>query len=219
MRILVYEDDPAIGDGLKRRLQQEGYTVDWLEEGISLSSAEEYDDFTVIILDLGLPGEDGMTILENLRHLGANTPVLILTARDSVTDRVKGLDANADDYLTKPFVMEELLARVRALARRKAAKAQKTIIYGNIKIETSGMTVHKGMAVIEFTPKIFNLLLTLVSNSGRVLTRAELGEKLYGWDGDAESNTLEVYISQIRRKLGSDIIKTVRGIGYMSPKK
>jgi two-component system response regulator QseB len=218
MRILIYEDDPAIGDAVKRRLQQDGYTVDWVEEGVSLRSADEYDAFTVIILDLGLPGEDGLSVLKGLRAMGSGTPVLILTARDSLGDRVKGLDASADDYLVKPFMMDELLARVRALARRKAAKAHDIVRYGEIEIETAGLIVRKNGEVIEFTPKLFNLLLALVINSGRVLTRTEIDEKLYGWGGEAESNTLEVYISQIRKKLGSGFIKTVRGVGYMVPR-
>lgn len=218
MRILIYEDDPAIGDAVKRRLQQDGYTVDWVEEGVVLGSAAEYDDFTVIILDLGLPGEDGLVILKGLRALGSNTPVMILTARDSVEDRVTGLDASADDYLVKPFVMDELLARVRALARRKAAKTQDVIRYRDIEIEPTGFVVRKAGEAIDFTPKLFNLLLTLVVGSGRVLTRDELYERLYGWSGEAESNTLDVYISQIRRKLGSDFIKTVRGVGYIVPR-
>lgn len=218
MRILIYEDDPSIGDAVTRRLQQGGYTVDWVEEGVGLGSAAAYDDFTVIILDLGLPGEDGMTILKDLRAKGSNTPVLILTARDAVDDRVKGLDASADDYLVKPFVMDELLARVRALSRRKAAKAQDVVRYRDIEIETAGLIVRKNGKAIEFAPKLFYLLLTLVVNAGRVLTRSELDEKLYGWGGEAESNTLEVYISQIRRKLGADLIKTVRGVGYIVPR-
>ena len=218
MRILIYEDDPAIGDALTRRMRQEGYAVDWVEEGVALGSAAEYDDFTVIVLDLGLPGEDGLTILRGLRALGSNTPVLILTARDSVEDRVTGLDASADDYLVKPFVMDELLARVRALARRKAAKTRDIIRYRDIEIEPAGFVVRRAGEVIDFPPKLFNLLSSLVVNSGRVLTRGELYERLYGWSGEAESNTLDVYISQIRRKLGSGLIKTVRGVGYIVPR-
>ena len=218
MRILIYEDDPAIGDAVTRRLQPGGYTVDWVQEGVALRSAAEYDDFTVIILDLGLPGDDGLTILKGLRAMGANTPVLILTARDSLEDRVRGLDASADDYLVKPFMMDELLARVRALARRKAAKARDTVRCGDIEIEPAGLIVRKNGEVIDVAPKLFNLLLTLVVNSGRVLTRSELDEKLYGWSGEAESNTLEVYVSQLRRKLGADLIKTVRGVGYIVPR-
>lgn len=218
MRVLLFEDDQLIGDAIRKRLERDGYTVDWLTEGIDLGDAQAFEDFTLIILDLGLPDMDGLEILKKARAYGADTPILILTARDSTSDRVAGLDAGADDYLTKPFQMDELLARCRALARRKSGRASHKICYRDIELLPAAFEVTQNGKAITFSPRTFNLLQMLIEANGRVLTRSVLEERLYGWDGEAESNTLEVFISQIRRKLGADVIKTIRGVGYMAPR-
>ncbi len=218
MRVLLFEDDHLIGEAIKKRLEREGYTVDWLMDGIDLGDSKSFDIFTLIILDLGLPEMDGLEILRKARERGADTPFLILTARDATSDRVAGLDAGADDYLIKPFEMDELLARCRALARRKSGRTSHKICYRDIEILPASFEVYQNGKLVSLSPRTFSILQMLVESNGRVLTRSTLEDHLYGWEGGAESNTLEVFISQIRRKLGADLIKTIRGVGYIVPR-
>ncbi|RED47696.1 response regulator transcription factor [Aestuariispira insulae] len=218
MRILLVEDDPLIGDAIRGSFSRAGDTVDWITDGADASELPEIDGFDMMILDLGLPGKDGMDILQEIRGRGHFLPILILTARYEMDNRVRGLDLGADDYLVKPFAMEELMARCRALARRRETKQSHRLTYRDLVIDPAALTVSKSDRDIPLTPKVFGLLRLLLENQGRVLTRRTLEDHLYGWDGEAESNTLEVFISQIRRKLGADLIQTIRGVGYVLPK-
>lgn len=215
MRILLVEDDPLIGDAIRTRLTRSGMTVDWLEDGGDLDGITEMDRFDLMILDLGLPGRDGLEILKERRASGDGLPILILSARYELDSRVRGLDLGADDYLVKPFAMEELLARCRALARRRANRQTEILRYRDLQIDPASLAVTRGSESIALTPKAFALLRLFVENQGRVLTRHALEDHLYGWGGEAESNTLEVFVSQIRRKLGPELIQTIRGVGYM----
>ncbi|NYZ11444.1 response regulator transcription factor [Azospirillum sp. RWY-5-1] len=218
MRILLIEDDPLIGDAIRTRLTRAGMTVDWLEDGASLDGVTELDAFDLMVLDLGLPDCDGLDILHRQRADGHGLPILILSARYELDSRVRGLDLGADDYLVKPFAMEELMARCRALARRRGDGRPGILHYRDLRIDPASLAVLRGADSIALTPKVFALLLLFVENQGRVLTRNALENHLYGWSGEAESNTLEVFVSQIRRKLGADLIQTIRGVGYMLPK-
>ncbi|ALG72964.1 hypothetical protein VY88_14860 [Azospirillum thiophilum] len=218
MRILLVEDDPLIGDAIRARLTRAGMTVDWLENGASLDGVTEMDAFDLMVLDLGLPDRDGLEILREQREGGHGLPILILSARYELDSRVRGLDLGADDYLVKPFAMEELMARCRALARRRGDRRSEVLQYRDLRIDPAAFAVQRGGENIALTPKAFALLRLFIENQGRVLTRHALEEHLYGWSGEAESNTLEVFVSQIRRKLGPDLIQTIRGVGYMLPK-
>jgi two-component system response regulator QseB len=218
MRILLVEDDPLIGDAIRTRLTRSGMTVDWLVDGVGIGGITELDDFDLMILDLGLPGRDGLEILRERRAGGHRLPILILSARYELDSRVRGLDLGADDYLVKPFAMEELMARCRALARRRGNRRPEVLQYRDLRIDPASLAVLRGGDSVALTPKVFALLLLFVENQGRVLTRHALEDHLYGWSGEAESNTLEVFVSQIRRKLGGDLIQTIRGVGYMLPR-
>ncbi|MGQ9369234.1 response regulator [Azospirillum sp. ST 5-10] len=218
MRILLVEDDPLIGDAIRARLTRAGMTVDWLTDGSGLDAATELDAFDLMILDLGLPGRDGLDILREQRAGGHGLPILILSARYELDSRVRGLDLGADDYLVKPFAMEELMARCRALARRRGERRAEVLRYRDLRIDPACHAVLRGDESVVLTPKVFALLQLFVENQGRVLTRHALEDHLYGWGGEAESNTLEVFVSQIRRKLGPELIQTIRGVGYMLPR-
>ncbi|TSD86172.1 response regulator transcription factor [Mycobacterium sp. KBS0706] len=218
MRILLVEDDPLIGDAIRARLTRSGITVDWLRNAAGLDGITELDAFDLMILDLGLPDRDGLEILREQRAAGHGLRVLILSARYELDTRVRGLDLGADDYLVKPFAMEELMARCRAIARRRGDRRSEVRQYRDLRIDPASFAVLRGGESITLTPKVFALLLMFVENQGRVLTRHTLEDHLYGWGGEAESNTLEVFVSQIRRKLGADLIQTIRGVGYMLPR-
>lgn len=215
MRILLVEDDLLIGDAIRARLTRAGMTVDWLTDGAAVDRSTGLDAFDLMILDLGLPNRDGLEILRTQRAGGQRLPILILSARYELDSRVRGLDLGADDYLVKPFAMEELMARCRALARRRGDRRPDALHYRGLRIDPASLAVVRGRDSIALTPKVFALLLLFVENQGRVLTRNALEDHLYGWGGEAESNTLEVFVSQIRRKLGADLIQTIRGVGYM----
>lgn len=215
MRLLLIEDDQALGDGIHQALKREGYTVDWLQDGSSGSHALLSESFDLVVLDLGLPRLDGLEVLRRLRQSGSLIPVLILTARDATEDRIAGLDAGADDYLIKPFDLAELKARLRALLRRSAGRAQMLIEHAGITLApTTQQVTYNGQAVA-LTPKEYQLLHELLSPPGRVMTRERLIQLLYGWNEEAESNTLEVHIHHLRKKLSTDLIRTVRGVGYL----
>jgi DNA-binding response OmpR family regulator len=215
MRLLLVEDDKALGEGLRLGLRQEGYTVDWLEDGASALHALLSEDFDLLVLDLGLPRMSGLQVLRELRRSGSALPVLILTARDATEDRIAGLDAGADDYLVKPFDLDELKARLRALLRRSAGRAELRIEHAGVSLDPSSQQVSYQGKPVPMTPKEYLLLHELLSQPGKVLTRERLAQLLYGWDEEAESNTLEVHIHHLRKKLFSGLIRTVRGVGYL----
>ncbi len=218
MRLLIVEDDPLIGDGLVAGLTREGYSADWVEDGQSAIHAVEVNDYDLAILDLGLPDLTGLDVLAGLRRTGKPTAVLILTARDGIDDRVVGLDSGADDYLVKPFDMEELKARLRSLQRRLHGRKEARINIGDVVLEPASSRVTLKEKPVQLSAKEFALLLHLMENAGRVQSKRQLEDTLYGWADGVESNTLEVYIYQLRRKLGSDFIRTIRGLGYVVEK-
>jgi two-component system response regulator QseB len=218
MRILLVEDDELLGDGLRTGLVQYGYAVDWLKDGISADQALKTENFDLVVLDLGLPKMTGIQVLQNMRSRGTTIPVLILTARDSVDDRIKGLDSGADDYLTKPFDLDELCARLRALQRRFSSRAEPLLVHENITLDPASHTVTMDGAVMSVSRREFALLHKLLENAGRVLSREHLTQSLYGWGEDVDSNALEVHVHNLRKKFGQDFIHTIRGIGYMIDK-
>ncbi|MNQ87969.1 Transcriptional regulatory protein QseB [compost metagenome] len=215
MRLLLVEDDNALGAGVRSGLRQEGYTIDWLTDGASALHALLNEEFDLAILDLGLPRMDGVQVLQQLRASGSTLPVLVLTARDALDDRILGLDAGADDYLVKPFDLNELKARLRALLRRSAGRPQVLIEHAGVVLDPANQQVSYQGNPVALTPKEYQLLHELLSQPGKVLTRERLLQTLYGWDEEAESNTLEVHIHHLRKKLFSELIRTVRGIGYL----
>jgi two-component system response regulator QseB len=218
MRILLVEDDELLGDGLRNGLVQEGYTVDWLKDGTSADQALQTETFDLIVLDLGLPKISGIKVLQNLRARGLTIPVLILTARESIEDRIKGLDSGADDYLTKPFDLYELCARLRALQRRFSSRAEPMLVHENISLDPASHTVTIDNEAVSVSRREFALLHKLLENAGRVLSREHLTQSLYGWGEDVDSNALEVHIHNLRKKFGQTFIRTIRGIGYMIDK-
>jgi DNA-binding response OmpR family regulator len=214
MRVLLAEDDELLGDGVRAGLQQAGYAVDWVTDGADAADALDTHDYDAVVLDLGLPIVGGLEFLERMRKSGSTVPVLILTARDTVADRVKGLDTGADDYLVKPFDLDELLARLRALVRRSGGRAEPLIRHGGIVLNPGAHTVLKGEENVELSPREFVILQELLEHTGKVLSREGLEQKLYGWDDEIASNAVEVHIHHLRRKLGADLIRTIRGVGY-----
>ncbi|MFZ4789902.1 MAG: winged helix-turn-helix domain-containing protein [Candidatus Competibacteraceae bacterium] len=214
MRILLAEDDPMIGDSLRKGLRDEGFTVDWVQDGRSAERVLEVTEYALALLDLGLPYKDGLAVLRGWRQRGLNVPVLILTARDAVPDRVKGLDSGADDYLVKPFDLTELLARMRALLRRQSGRARDLIEIGALRIDPAAHTVDYQGQPASLSAREFALLQALAEAPGVVLSREQLEERLYGWGEEVESNTVEVHIHNLRRKLNPRVIRTVRGVGY-----
>lgn len=218
MRVLLVEDDEMLGDGLRVGLVQYGYAVDWLKDGLSADQALKTENFDLVVIDLGLPKMPGITVLQNLRSRGQTMPVLILTARESVEDRVKGLDSGADDYLTKPFDLDELCARLRALQRRFSSRADPLLVHENITLDPAAHTVTLNGDLMNVSRREFSLLQKLLENAGRVLSREHLTQSLYGWGEDVDSNALEVHIHNLRKKFGQAFIHTIRGIGYMIDK-
>lgn len=215
MRLLLIEDDEILGDGLRTALQQAGYTVEWLRDGREALLAIESVEYAAVVLDLGLPGVSGLDVLRTMRQKKVTTPVLILTARDTVRDRVEGLDTGGDDYLVKPFDVGELQARLRALLRRSAGRASPMLELDGLRLDPASHTVTLDDAAVELSPREFVILQELLENAGRVLSRERLEESLYGWGDEIASNAIEVHIHHLRRKLGSEWIRTVRGVGYM----
>jgi len=219
MRLLLVEDDSMIGDSVRQGLRQDGFTVDWVRDGLGAERALHNEVYELLVLDLGLPKKDGLDVLKTLRHRGNRIPVLILTARDTVADRVKGLDAGADDYLVKPFDLDELAARIRALLRRQSGRAEPAIQLGDLRLNPATREVTFQGKPLSLSAREFSLLEVFLDRPGIVLSREQLEEKLYGWGEEVESNAVEVYIHALRRKLGQDFIKNVRGVGYMVPKR
>ena len=222
MRILVVEDDALLGDAIQAGLRQSGYAVDWMKDGVSAAQALTTEPYAAVILDLGLPRLSGLEVLHRLRsrniQTNAQTPVLILTAMDTVDDRIKGLDTGADDYMVKPFDMGELAARLRALVRRASGKTTPLLQVSGIKLDPAAHCVLYQDKPVELSAKEFALLHALMLNSGKVLSRARLEEQLYAWGDEVESNTVEVHIHHLRRKLFPELIETIRGVGYLMPR-
>ncbi len=214
MRLLLAEDDPLLGDGIVTALQREQYSVDWFKDGVSALHAATNETFDLIILDLGLPRMDGFQFLRALRERKLNAPVLVLTARDDVDDRVNTLDLGADDYLVKPFALKELLARLRALHRRHHGQANNVISRGSLVLNIQSHNVELDGTLINLPRREFALLQRLMENQGSILSREQLEQSLYAWDDEIGSNTIEVHIHYLRKKLGNDVIRTVRGMGY-----
>ena len=217
MRLLLVEDDPMIGAGVQSGLRQEGHTVDWVRDGKAAELALASGVHEMLLLDLGLPHKSGLELLSGLRRQGLDLPVLVITARDSVADRVKGLDAGADDYLVKPFDLDELSARIRALMRRQAGRASPVIEHGPLSLNPATHEVTLNGTPVNLSGREFALLHALLEQPGMPLSRAQLEERIYGWDEEIESNAIEVYIHSLRRKLGAEWIKNVRGVGYRVP--
>jgi len=222
MRVLLVEDDAMIGDSVKLALRQEGFTVDWVQDGeagLSAAGGQGEDAcYDIVLLDLGLPRRSGLDVLRTLRARGVRTPVLILTARDAVADRVAGLNAGADDYLVKPFDLQELAARMHALARRAEGRAEPLLRHGDIVLNPATREVTLAGDPVHLSAREFALLSALLARPGKVWSVAQLQERLYGWDDEVGSNTVEVYIHALRKKLGAALIRNIRGVGYVVPR-
>src|SRR6218665_188472 len=214
MRILLLEDDPSLGSSLQSWLQLDGYAVDWLQRGDQAAAALATHDYQCVLLDRGLPGLQGDAVLAALRQRGVLVPVIVITARDTLADRVEGLDLGADDYLVKPFALEQLSARVSALLRREARQGSTALRHGSVVLDTAAKQVTRDGAPVALTAREFAVLRALMRRPGQILSRAQLEEALYGWGEEVESNTIEVHIYNLRKKLGSGFITTVRNQGY-----
>ena len=215
MRILLVEDDRMIGEAVTIALKDAAYAVDWVEDGAAASNVLEDGNHQAVLLDLGLPRHDGFEVLRRLRRLGKQIPVIIITARDEVADRIKGLDLGADDYLVKPFDVNELLARLRAIIRRQGGQAAPILSNGDISLDPASHEARRGDVAQLLSSREFSLLHALLLHPGTILTRAELEERIYGWNEEVESNAVDFLIHGVRKKLGADIIKNVRGAGWM----
>jgi len=218
MRVLVVEDDSMIAQGLQTGLRQSGFTVDWIRDGKNASAALSSSSFDLVLLDLGLPGRDGLDVLREARRRGDATPVIVLTARDEVQSRIAGLDAGADDYIVKPFDLDEVVARMRSVLRRVAGRGETGIQHRDLRLDPVTRTVEQGGKPVGVSAHEFAVLEALLQRPGAVLSRAQLEDRLYGWEAQIGSNAVEVYIHGLRRKLGNDAIRTLRGVGYFVPK-
>lgn len=214
MRILLAEDDPMLGDGLRAGLRQLGFQVDWVRDGVAAERELASGDYAAAVLDLGLPLKDGLDVLQALRGRKVNTPVLVLTARDAVPDRIRGLDLGADDYVVKPVDLHELGARLRSLVRRSHGQLQDALRCGAVLLDPSARQVSLNGEAVALSTREFDLLHVLMLNAGRVLSREQLEQQLYSWGYEVDSNAIEVHIHHLRRKLRPDLIQTVRGVGY-----
>jgi len=217
MHILLVEDDPLLGDGLRAGLRQLGFQVDWVQCGIAAERELRAQEYAAAVLDLGLPRKDGMDVLAAVRAAGLATPVLVLTARDAVPDRIRGLDAGADDYVVKPVDLHELAARLRALVRRAHGQPRDRLQAGDVELDPAARTVRRAGVPVPLSTREFDLLHALMLNANRVMTREQLEQHLYSWGQEVESNAVEVHIHNLRRKLGSTLVQTVRGVGYVLP--
>lgn len=218
MRVLIVEDDPLLGDALMVGLKQRGFEPDWVQDGREAQTVMRVEPYAAIILDLGLPGLTGLELLRTERARGNKVPVLILTARDAVQDRIRGLDSGADDYVVKPMDLDELAARLRALVRRSKGDPAPLLHVGDVALDPAARIVTRDGQPIDLQPREFALLQELMLNAGRVLSREQLEERMYRWGEEVESNAVEVHVHHLRRKLGADIVKTIRGVGYVMPR-
>ncbi|MCU7841279.1 MAG: response regulator transcription factor [Candidatus Thiodiazotropha sp. (ex Troendleina suluensis)] len=214
MRILLAEDDRHLGEGLTLGLKQLGHTVDWVLDGVAAEQALSTENLDALILDLGLPRQDGLHVLQKIRKEGMDLPVLILTARDTVENRIQGLDLGADDYVVKPFDLLEVNARLRAITRRREGRSAPVINYADLELDPAARSLMKAGEEIKLGANEFAVLEYLLTHQGRILSRQSLEESLYGWDEGVESNAVEVYIHHLRKKLGKELIRTIRGVGY-----
>ena len=218
MRVLLVEDDGMIAQGLQTALRQSSYAVDWVADGKSAEAALQDSVFDLVLLDLGLPLRDGLHVLRAMRQRGDATPVIILTARDETQQRIAGLDAGADDYIVKPFDLDEVMARMRSVLRRAAGRGDPAIQHGDLRLDPVSRTVERNGTPVSLSAHEFSVLEALLQRPGAVLSRSQLEDRLYGWDDQIGSNAIEVYIHGLRRKLGNDAIRTLRGVGYFVPK-
>ena len=216
MRLLLVEDDPMIGEGLVKGLRDDGYAVDWVRDGVAALAAlaDAQSDFSVVVLDWNLPRQNGLAVVQAVRASDNRVPVLMITARDGLGDRIKGLDGGADDYLVKPFELAELKARLRSLLRRRDGRASSEIVHGRLVLDPIMHTARLRDTAVAVTPREFALLRVLMQRPGAVLSRAQLEEHLYGWDESVQSNAIEFLIHGVRKKLGSTVIENVRGVGW-----
>jgi DNA-binding response OmpR family regulator len=214
MRVLLAEDDPLLGDGLRAGLRQLGFLVDWVRDGEAAERELRTCSYAAAVLDLGLPLKGGMEVLASIRRAGITLPVLVLTARDAIPDRIRGLDVGADDYVVKPVDLHELAARLRALVRRAHGQPQERLSVQDVTLDPAARSVTRAGVPVTLSAREFDLLHALMLNAGRVLSREQLEQHLYGWGQEVESNAIEVHIHHLRRKLGNTLIQTVRGVGY-----
>lgn len=215
MRLLLIEDDEILGDGIAEGLREYTYTVDWIKVGNQFDSAVSTTSYDAIILDWNLPGEPGLALLQRYRNSGKAVPVLMLTARDTLEDKINGLDHGADDYMVKPFDLDELAARIRALIRRGHGRSHPLLTNGDIIMDIARHEVTKAGATVSLSLREFSLLQLLLENAGKVLSKFRIEDSLYAWGHEIESNTIEVHIHNLRKKIGADMIKTIRGVGYV----
>ncbi|BDT70087.1 transcriptional regulatory protein QseB [Comamonadaceae bacterium OS-1] len=214
MRILLAEDDSLLGDGLRAGLRQLGFQVDWVRDGLAAERELATGTYAAAVLDLGLPLQDGLVVLKNLRQCGVSTPVLVLTARDTVPERIRGLDLGADDYVVKPVDLHELGARLRSLVRRAHGQLQEHLSSGPVQLDPAARQVRVHGETVALSLREFDVLHTLMRHAGRVLSREQLQQQMYSWGQEVESNAIEVHIHHLRRKLAVDVVQTVRGVGY-----
>ncbi len=218
MRILLAEDDALLGDGLRAGLRQQGFQVDWVRDGEAAERELRAEPYAAAVLDLGLPRRDGMDVLAAVRRAGVKLPVLVLTARDAVPDRIRGLDAGADDYVVKPVDLDELAARLRALVRRAHGQPQECLAAQGVTLDPAARVVQRAGACVALSAREFDLLHALMLQAGRVLSREQLEQQVYGWGQEVDSNAVEVHVHHLRRKLGPGLVQTVRGVGYRVPR-
>ena len=218
MRLLLVEDDHMIGEAVLDLLRADGYAVDWVRDGLAADAALSSQEYDLVLLDLGLPRKDGLDVLRGVRARKQRTPVLVATARDAIVQRVAGLDAGADDYIIKPYDLDELLARIRALLRRSAGRAEPVYEYQNVSIKPGTKEVLVGDQTVILSSREWAVLESLLARPGVILSRAQLEEKLFSWKDEINSNAIEVYVHGLRKKLGAGLIQNVRGVGYLVPK-
>lgn len=218
MRILLAEDDTLLGDGLRAGLRQHGFQVDWVRDGQAAERELRAQPYAAAVLDLGLPLMDGLDVLASVRQAGVKLPVLVLTAREAVPERVRGLDLGADDYVVKPIDLDELAARLRALVRRSHGQPQELLALHGLQLDPAARTVQRDGRAASLSVREFDLLQALMLNVGRVLSREQLEQHLYAWGQEVESNAVEVHVHHLRKKLGAELIQTVRGVGYLMPR-
>ncbi len=217
MRLLLAEDDVMIGQAVRTGLNQQGFAVDWVQDGGAAEHALGVGTYDLCLLDLGLPRKEGLQVLKGLRQRGSALPVVIMTARDAITDRVQGLDAGADDYVVKPFELSELAARIRAVLRRREGRASPVMEHLGVTLDAATHEVRRDGNDVQLSAREFSLLQALMEHPGRILSRAQIEERLYGWNEEVGSNVVEVHIHSLRRKLGADFVLNVRGVGYRVP--
>jgi len=214
MRVLLVEDDPMIGESLREALRHQSMAIDWVRDGKAADAVLASERFDAVLLDLGLPQRNGLEVLRAMRARGDATPVIVLTARDALTDKVAGLDAGADDYLVKPFELDELLARLRAVGRRAVGRVSSVLEAADLRLDPATREVSRAGRPVMLSAREFSLLQALMERPGAILSRAQLEDRLYGWGEELESNVISVYVHQLRKKLGDGLLHTVRGVGY-----